>query len=143
MLGDEIGLFLLLEARVFGFLGQFLGLAHIHFVFNNLLKEFQLLLLVADVDEGAGVSHGDVAVADGDLHLGGQLQQPQEVGHGTTAFAYLVAHFLLGHVALVDEALVGDGHLDGVQVFAVDVLDEGQFQHLLVVGHSYEYRNLG
>ena len=102
-----------------------------------------MLLLVGDVDEGAGVSHGDMSVADGDLHLGGQLQQSQEIGHGTAALANLVAHFLLGHVTFVDEALVGDGHLNGVQVLAMDVFDEGQFKHLLIVSHADEHRNLG
>ena len=89
------------------------------------------------------MSHADVSIADGELYLWWQLQQPQEVGYCAAALSHLLAHFLLREVAFVDEALVGNGHFDGVKVFAVDVFDEGELKHLLVVGHADEGGNLG
>jgi hypothetical protein len=37
--------------------------------------------------------------------------------------------------------LVAEGNFDGIQVFALNVLDECHFQHLLVVGLAYVGRN--
>ena len=41
---------------------------------------------------------------------------------------------LLGQPVLLDEVLVGQRDFHGVEVFALDVLDEGHFHHVLVVG---------
>ena len=81
-------------------------------------------------------------VAQGDLNLGGEFQQTQEVGYGGAALAYAFAELFLGEAALVDEALVGDGHLNGVEVLTVDILNQGQLKHLFVVSDTDEGRYL-
>ena len=141
VLGDEVGLPTLLVAGFLGVFGKGFGLPDVQFIVDDLLQYLELLLLAFDVDQCACMSHGDMSVADGDLHFGGQFEQAQEVGDGAAALADLVAKLFLGQVALVDETLVGDGHLYGIEVFAMDVFDERQFKHLLVVGDADKHRN--
>jgi hypothetical protein len=61
--------------------------------------------------------------------VGGQVEQAHGVGHGGPALAYAARDLGLGQAKLVDELLVGQGFFQGVQVGALDVLDEGDFQH--------------
>jgi hypothetical protein len=65
------------------------------------------------------------------LDLGRQAQQPQRIGHRYTALAHPLSHLLLGQAELFHELAVGRGLFQRVQVSALDVLHEGQLQHLL------------
>ena len=116
-------------------------MADAQIVLDDLLEDPKLGFFVLDVDKSASVSHADVAVAESDLNLGREFQQAQEVGDGGAALADLSAQLFLGEAALINETLVRDGHFDGVEVLAVDVLDEGELKHLFVVGDTDECRD--
>ena len=69
---------------------------------------------------------------------GRQLQQPEGVGHRGPALAHPGRHLLVGQAELVDELLVGGGLLQGVEVDAVEVLDQRLLQAGHIVGHLDE-----
>jgi hypothetical protein len=77
-----------------------------------------------------------VPLAQSQLDLGRQLQQAQVVGHSGAVLAHLFAQLFLGKLHFVDEALEADGHLDGIEFFALDVLHQRHLQHGLVVGDA-------
>ena len=83
-------------------------------------------------EQGAGVAHLDVAGQQHGLHRVGQVQQTQQVGGGAAGTANGLGGLLVGVVELVDETLDGAGLLQRVQVLALDVLDQGQGQGVLV-----------
>ena len=66
------------------------------------------------------------------LHLGGQLQEAELVGNGSTFLAHPVGHLFLRKAAFLHEALITHGHLDGIQILPLDVLHYGHLQHTLL-----------
>ena len=79
----------------------------------------------------------DLAVLEGHLHLCGELEQPEVVGDGGAVLADLLRESVLRQVVLLDEVLVGQGYFDGVEVLALNVLDEGHLHHVFVVGRAH------
>ena len=67
----------------------------------------------------------------------GSSEQPQAVGHGRAVLADRLRDFLLREVELVHQAAVGGGLLDGVQVLALDVLDERHLEQAPFVGGGH------
>ena len=61
-----------------------------------------------------------------------QLQKAEGVCHGRPAAGDPLGDFFLGEAELFDHELVGLGLLDGAQVVPLDVLDQGEFEHVLV-----------
>ena len=83
-------------------------------------------------EQGAGVAHLDVTGQQHGLNRVGQVQQTQQVGGGAAGAADGLGGLLVGVVELVDETLNGAGFFQRVQVLALDVLDQGQGQRVLV-----------
>ena len=83
------------------------------------------------------------AFAEVALNVGGQFQQAQSVGHHGAALADFGRDFLLRELELLDELGVTLGFFDGIEVLALEVLDERQFQHGAVVGLAEDDRHLG
>jgi len=73
----------------------------------------------------------------------GQLQQADGVGDGDAILAGLLADLIVAEAELARHAVEGQCQFDGVQVFALDVLDDGELKHLLVVGVSGNDRDFG
>ncbi len=82
------------------------------------------------------MTHVDALVAKSELHFGGQLEQAQEVGHGGAFLADALAEAFLCEVVLVDELAECKGYLNGVEVLALDILDQGHLGELAVVGRA-------
>ena len=87
------------------------------------------------------MSHVDFLFLQSHLYLCRELQQTQVIGNGGTALAHTFGHTLLRHAALLQQMFVGKGYLDGVQVFALDVLHQCQFHHALVLDGADVGRN--
>ena len=68
------------------------------------------------------------------LALGGEAQQAQEVGYGGAFLAHALAQALLCHRAVLEQFLVCQGYLDGVEVLALYVLYQGHLGELRCVG---------
>ena len=68
---------------------------------------------------------GELAVGHHALERRRQLEEAQRVGHRDPALAHPGRRLLVGEVELLDQLLVGRRLLHGVQVGAVEVLDDG------------------
>ena len=82
------------------------------------------------------MAHVDTLVAEAELDFGRKFEQAQEVGDGGTFFANSFAQAFLREGILVDELLESQGYFDGVEVFALNVLDESHFGQLGFVGRA-------
>ena len=82
---------------------------------------------VGRAQQDLGVTGRHLPVGHEPLHLGRELEQPQQIGHGRPALADPVGHLLLGQFEVLDQLLVGGRLLEGVEVVAVEVLDQRMF----------------
>ena len=80
----------------------------------------------------------DEQVAD---HFG-QLEQAQRVGDMAAALADDVAEIGLGVVVLVDQLLIALRLLDRIEVGALHVLDDGEFERGAVVDVAHQHRDV-
>ena len=81
------------------------------------------------------------ALLEGHLHLRGQFEQSQVVGNGRPLLAHLLRERVLRQVVLLDQVLVGQCYLDGIEVFALNVLHQRHLHHVLVVSRAHISRN--
>ena len=65
------------------------------------------------------------------LTSAGRRSRRRRIGHRHAALAHPLGHLLLGQPELVHQLLEGRRLLQGVEVGALDVLHQGQLQHLL------------
>ena len=63
-----------------------------------------------------------------------QFQQAQRVGHHGAALADFGGDFLLRELKLLGQLRVAVRFFDGVEIFALEIFDERQFEHRAVVG---------
>ena len=68
----------------------------------------------------------------------GQLQQAQGVGDVAAALADGLGHCLLGVAEALDQRVVARRLFDRVEVGALDVLDDGDLEHLVVVELAHD-----
>ena len=59
-------------------------------------------------------------------------QEPDRVGNGGTVFAGPVGNFLMAEMHLSNQPVEGLGGLDGIQVFALDILDQRDLEETFV-----------
>ena len=77
--------------------------------------------------------HADLFCANGNLHWPRQLKESHIIGDGTSVLSETISKFFVGEIAFFNKSLEGNGNLDGVQVFALNVFDQGHFEQRLVV----------
>lgn len=92
------------------------------------------LELVAGIegDERSSVPHGEVAVDDHLLDGFGKLQETEGVGDRGATSGHFVGDLFLGEAELFDHELVGLRFFDRAQVVSLNILDQGQFEHVLI-----------
>ena len=78
--------------------------------------------------------HGQLSAGQVLLDFGRELQEAEVVGNGGAVFSDLDRCFLLGKPEGFDELTVGLGGFDGIEVFPLNILDEG---HLEGFGLTY------
>jgi hypothetical protein len=85
-----------------------------------------------------------VQAALGEEELDGlrQAQEANEIGNAGAILASAVCDFLVGEAEVVGEAFEGLRGFDGVEVLALDVLDEGELQELIVGEVLDDHRDL-
>ena len=118
-------------------LGALFHLAHRQVFLDGLVIELELLFRVIEREQRPGVAHVHGVVTQTQLHLGGQFEQAQEVGDCGALLADALAQALLRQVILIDEFAQGERDFDGVQVLALDVLDERHLGDLAVIGGAH------
>jgi len=93
--------------------------------------------------QGAGVAFADSAIDKRLLNRVGQFEQAQGVGDRHAAFANPLGNLLVRQAKLVRELAVGMGFFQCVQISALDVFDQGQFQFLLVASLTHNHGHFG
>ena len=78
--------------------------------------------------QGPGMAGGQQPVGQIGFHFVGQIGQPQCVGNIAAAFADHLGKLLLGVAKLLHQPLQAIGLLNRVEVFALHVLDDRNFQ---------------
>ena len=109
-------------------------LAHREPLARGLAAELELVLGAIEGEQGAGVARVEPPLGDQLAQLARQAQQAQRVRDRRALATHAPRDLLLRQVELVLQALEGLRLLERRQLLALDVLDEGQLQQLLV-GH--------
>ena len=113
---------------------ELLGLADGQAPLLDLGEEPLLVRVVGERGEGACVALRDPTGAYGFLHGGGDREQTQGVGDGGARPAHLLRDLLLGQAEVVDEAPEPLRLIHGIEVRALEVLDQGERELVLLVG---------
>ena len=74
------------------------------------------------------MAHINEALCQPKLDLSGELEQADVVADGDALLPDALGELCLRQTMLLDELLVGQGYFDGVEIFALDVLDESKLQ---------------
>ncbi len=126
-----------------GVLGDAFDVTHRESALGDASRGVEAQTVVGDGEQRAGVSERDRAVADESPDAIRQLQYAQEVGDGRAVLADGIGDLLLGERELVDEALVSERLVQGVEVGALEVLDQGEREHFAIVERLDDGRDLG
>ena len=90
---------------------------------------------IDDPEQHLRVAAAELVVAHHVQDLLIEREQAQRVGHPAAALAQHDGELLLGRAVAVEQLLEGRGLLDGVEVLALDVLEQGDLEGLgLLVG---------
>ena len=108
------------------------GLAHRQIARDHLARDLALAAFVRDGEQRARMAHRQAPARDFGAHFLRQLQQPHVVGDRRSILADRGGDFFLRHVEFAAQLLVRGGLIDGIQVFALDVLDERHLEQLRV-----------
>lgn len=80
------------------------------------------------MEDGACMAHGNVSIENVGLDVLGKLENAHEIGDGGAVLADAGGDILLGEIEFVIEALIGKGLFNAIEIVALDVFDEGDFQ---------------
>ena len=116
---------------------ELLGLPHREIALDDLLRQG---LRVGRGDERPRVTGGQLAGTHELEHGLRQRQEPQQVGDVAPALAESLGQPLLGVAEAVHQLAIALRLLERVEVGALDVLDDGELQHLGVVEVSEDRR---
>jgi len=92
--------------------------------------------------QGARVAHLELAVEDHRLHRLLQIAQPEQVGGGGPRAADRLGGFLMGELELLDQPLHPIRLLEGVEILALDVLDQRHGERRGVGHLAHQHRHL-
>jgi hypothetical protein len=91
--------------------------------------------------ESFGVSEGELGGLDELEDIFGKLQEAEEIGDRGAILAGTLGHLLLCEAKVACEALIGAGLLDWVEVFTLEIFNNGDFHRLLVGDLADDGRN--
>ena len=92
-------------------------------------------------EERARLSHGEDTVRDKCLYLLGEPQEADAVRNRRAAACHAACQFLLREAELRQQLFIGTRLLDGVQVLALDVLNESHLRHLCIRCRTHDHGN--
>ena len=72
-----------------------------------------------------------------------EFKKADGVRDGDAAFADFRGGLFLGELKLVDELRVTEGFFERIEVLALEILDQGEFQHRAVIGFAQDHRDFG
>jgi hypothetical protein len=89
------------------------------------------------------MAHGEAVLSEEILDVGGELEEAEGVGDGATVLAGATGDVIVAEVELVREAVEGMGDLDGVEILALYVLDQRDFEQVLIGNMLDHGRDVG
>src|SRR5580700_7955948 len=75
------------------------------------------------------MAHAEAMFGNQELDFLRELQEAYYVGDRSTVFSGTAADFLMREAEFAAETLVGVGGFDWIEVFALNILDEGKLEH--------------
>ena len=87
------------------------------------------------------VSGGEAPVDEHRLDRIGQREQSQRIGDRRAALAEAPRQIFLREAVLIDQARKAGGFFDRIEVLALQVLDDRDFERIAVVGFAHDRRN--
>ena len=103
---------------------------------DDLVGEPFLFAVVFQREEDFGMSHGNSAVFEEGLCVRFQIEKSHGVRDRGPAFADAAGDFLLREAEFLVKSGIGGGLFNRVQALALEIFDEGEFQHLTVAGFA-------
>ena len=113
---------------------QFLGLTDRQPIIDDPHGQLLEQLAITQPGKGPGVAGGEQTVHDHLLDAIWEVEQPEAVGDSRSTPAHPDSHLMLGEAELIHQPMEGGGLLQGVQVIAMEVLDDRLFQGVAVLG---------
>ena len=111
---------------------ELLGITHGGRAADQFLRDQDLLIVSLEGQQDLGVPRTEASLRQVVLHLGCEFQKAHGIGYGRAAFADASADLFLGETEFLGKPRVGGGLFDGIEPLALEILDEGQFQDLLI-----------
>ena len=118
-----------------------LDVAHGKPVFDGIGSQF-VLCVFRQGDQGAGVTCAQFAGGNEADYLGRQGEKAQRIGDGGAGFADALGKLLLREVVLVHQLFHGIRRLDGVEILALQVFDEGDLLDFAVGVRAHDHGDL-
>jgi hypothetical protein len=114
--------------------GEALDLTDRHATAGDFFREVEALRLIGDGEKCPGVASSDFAFLDELLDRDFEFEKADGIGDCGAVFAGALGDLLLGEVKFVGEALEGVCLLDRIEVFALEIFDEGHLHR-----HTFGY----
>jgi hypothetical protein len=89
------------------------------------------------------MAHGKAMLGEEHLNITGEPEQPEHIGDCGPVFARALCNLLVAELVFPCQAVEGLGDLNGIQILALDVLNEGDFHEPVVGIVLNDDRNLG
>ena len=89
------------------------------------------------------MTHRQTPLAKPFQNFAGQFQQTECVGDAGALLSNAFGGLLLGEAELRQESLIGMGLVHRVEIFPLNVFNQGEFQRLMFADFTYESRNPG
>src|SRR6185437_2817265 len=86
---------------------------------------------------------GELALLDEVENLIRQIEQPHHVGDVRPALAGDACDFFLRMIELADKALIAARFLDRIEILALHIFDQRDFERLAVRGLAHQHRHFG
>ena len=97
--------------------------------------------MIGRAEQRFGMSGGKAAVDEHRFDRFGKRQQAQCVRDRGTSLSHALRHFVLREIVLVDQRRKTGGFFQRIKVFALQVLDDRDFEAVAIVGTPYDGRN--
>jgi lipoyl(octanoyl) transferase len=107
---------------------ELLGCSHGSALADDQVHEKPLLLVGLERKEHLRVAYGNSALFEKGLCVGLEIQEPHGVGNRRAALSNALGYFVLGQTEITVQPGVSARLFDGIEVFSLQVLDQGQFE---------------
>jgi hypothetical protein len=112
--------------------GELLRHPHGRALADDEVHQKSLLFMGFEGKEHLGVAHGNPTLLEKRLGVRLQIQKPHGIGYRGAALADTLGDLILRQAEITVEPCVGPRLFDGIQVFALEVFNQREFEHLSV-----------